>query len=170
MQSTGKMRGLEKFLHALAIVALFILGSDMSGVEGNKALTLQLPLAWVTYVSPILAAALYIIVGFLLRRTRMGRWGWVVSYFVGALVSAAPSAIVSTFAQPIQLTRWLSPEELLAVNARFQHPHVEYSATSEGTRLLIRRRDYDPSLVAYLESIHATPEVPNRTIPQTTER
>ena len=158
------MTGLENAIHALVIVALLFLGSDMSATGGREARELRLPFAWLTFVTPIIAAGLYIIVGLLSRRTRLGRWGWVVAYCIGGLVAGSPSGIISAFAQPIQLTRWLSADELSEVSARFQHPHLEYSASSEGTVLLIRRRDYDPSLVAYLVSIHATPSSQDRPV------
>ena len=90
---------------------------------------------------------MYIAVGRLLSLTKLGRLAWVAAYVAGGLLFSIPNLIEATYAQPIILVRWLEPGEKVELSAKFPHPYVEDSATSEGIRLLIRRSQFDPSLV-----------------------
>lgn len=153
--SSHSRKRIPRSLHALLIVALLGIGFDFSGMNGREARELHLPLAWVTYFTPVLAVVLYLVVGLILSRTRLGRTAWILAYASGGLAVAAPNWIVATYAQSIPLARWLEPEERAALNVRFPHPLIEGSATSEGIRLRIRRADYNASLVEFLKSIHA---------------
>ena len=116
------------------------------------------PLGRAIYLTPLLALAAYAAVGLLLSRTQLGRAAWAVGYAMGGLLDFHSDFIEARYTQSIILARRLEPEEKGALNARFPHPYIEYSATSEGIRLLIRRADYDPSLVRFLRSIHALPD------------
>ncbi len=148
---------LSRWVHALAIIALLGMGADISAVAGWRANQLHLPFGWAIYLTPLLAVGAYIAVGRLLSLTKLGRLAWVAAYVAGGLLFSIPNLIEATYAQPIILVRWLEPGEKVELSAKFPHPYVEYSATSEGIRLLIRRSDFDPSLVQYLRSIHALP-------------
>ena len=158
MPPSPSPKRLSRWVHTLAIIAILGIGNDISGVMGWRARQLQLPFAWVTYLTPLLGVGAYIFVGQLLSRTKLGRWAWGLGYVAGGLLLSTPVLLEATYARPIALARWLDPGEKAELNAKFPHPYVEYSATSEGIRLLIRRSDYDPSLVQFLRSIHALPD------------
>jgi hypothetical protein len=146
---------IPRSLHALAIVVLLGGSCDIAATAGSRVLKLHLPFGWAVYFTPLLAVAAYAAVGLPLSRTRLGRAAWAVGYVVGALLVCTPSFVEARYAQPILLARWLEPEERAALSARFPYPYIEYSASSQGIRLLIRRSDYDSSLVQFLKSIHA---------------
>jgi|ERR1035441_5294599 hypothetical protein len=149
---------IPRLLHAVLIVALLGIGWDLSAVAGWRARELHVPFGWAIYLTPLLALAAYFTVGLLLSRTWFGRAAWAVGYAIAGLLISTPTFAEASYAQSITLARWLEPEEKATLSARFPHPYIEYSATSQGIRLLIRRSDYDPSLVQFLKSVHALPD------------
>jgi hypothetical protein len=146
-----------RLLHVIAVVPLLIGGSDFASVYGTRAHALSLPFSSLTYFVPLLAVAAYIVGGLLLR-TRLGIIAWIAAYFLGCAIIGVPQLIVTRYAQAIPVTRWLTPQEKTELQLRFPHPYVHYSSSGEGIRLLIRRSDYNVSLLEFLRSIHAYPD------------
>jgi hypothetical protein len=149
---------LPVWVHALAVIVMLGIGSDISATAGWRARELHLPFGWAAYLAPLLGVAVYAVVGLLFSRTRLGRVAWAFGYAAGGLLISTPNLIETRYAQPISLSRWLEQDEKAALSASFPHPFVEYSASSVGIRLLIRRSDFDPSLLQFLRSIHALPD------------
>lgn len=149
---------LSRWVHVLLAIVLVGVGSDVCAVPAFRACQLHMPFGWLIYLTPLFGVAAYAATGRFLCRTRLGRAAWAVAYATGGLLISTPIFVETRYTQSIRLSRWLEPEERTVLSARFPHPYVEYSATSEGTRLLIRRSDFDPSLVDFLRSIHALPD------------
>jgi hypothetical protein len=149
---------LPRGVHVLLAIVLLGVGSEVCAVPAFRACQLHMPCGWVIYLTPIFGVAAYAATGRLLCRTRLGQAGWAVAYAVGGLLISTPTFVEASYTRSIRLPRWLEPEEKAGLSARFPHPYIESSATSEGTRLLIKRSDYDPSLVQFLKSIHALPD------------
>jgi hypothetical protein len=156
-QQTSSPKRRRWLLHVLAVAPLLMIGADIASIDGSRATTLSLPFATTLYFAPLVAVAACIAGGLLLR-ARLGSFSWIASFVLAFAITFVPRLAVSRFTQAVPVSRWLTAEEKTAMQAHFPHPYVHYSSSSEGTRLLIRRSDYNASLVEFLRSIHAYPD------------
>jgi len=147
----------SRLLHVLAVAPLLMIGADIASVDGSRARALSLPFSTALNLAPLVAVAIYTGAGLLLR-TRVGFVAWFAAFVLAVGVAFVPRLVVARSTQAVPVTRWLTQEEKTTMQARFPHPFVYYSSSSEGTRLLIRRSDYSASLVDFLRSIHAYPD------------
>jgi hypothetical protein len=157
-----KKRRRSWLIHVIPILVLLMVGSDISAIEGVKLRELHSAFGWAVSLMPILASALYLSGGLLLRNTRIGGFAWIVSFLAACLLDGAPSAILNSVARPIQVKRFLTNEELGDFTNKFGLPFAEYSATGEGTRVLIRRSDFNPAILSYFRSIHVLDDAPGK--------
>lgn len=151
-----EMHELKKLLLAIAkhIVPVFFLltvAADIASVPGQLAQNLGLPLAWVISGLPGIAVAFYLVGGLLLRR-RIGIYGWMLSFIMGALVTATPNWIFEACTDSVPIKRIPSGEEWNSITNRFHVP-LTWCA-GRGIRVFVRRRDFDSSMVSYLDSLH----------------
>lgn len=155
-QTSSPQKG-RRLLHVLAVAPLMMIGADIASIDGSRAHALSLPFSTSLYFTPLVAVATYTGAGLLLR-TRFGVFAWFAAFVLAVAVAFLPRLVVAGYTQAVPVTRLLTPEEKTAMQARFPHPFVNYSSSSEGTRLLIRRSDYSASLVEFLRSIHVYPD------------
>lgn len=154
-ESSAPRQKVPWWFHAFFAFVLALIGGDILAVPCLDVRELSLPFAWLTYFLPALVGGICFAGVLLLRRTRLGRAAWVVAWLLSALPVYFPIWLLAEFTQSIPLTRMLEPEEATALRAKFPHPFVNYSASGEGDRLLVRKSDYDPALLDFLKSIHA---------------
>ncbi len=147
----------HSLLPMLVVLPLLGAGCDFAAIYGYRAHALSLPFSSLTYFAPLLAVVAYII-GWLLLRARLGFFAWVAAGVLGYGIICVPQLIVNRYAQAVPVMRWLTLQEKTELQLRFPHPYVHYSASGEGIRLLIRRSDYNASLLEFLRSIHAYPD------------
>jgi|GEM_PF-5630722 len=142
-------------IHALVLVVLFIGGVEFSAVKGYEARKLDLPFAWVTSCVMFLAPVCYFTVGILLQRTFLKRVRWLFAYGAAILIFCFSGWLNTAFSKSISLNRWLKPQEMSSLESIFHHPYVHGSSSGKGFYLIVKRSDYDDSLVKFLTSIDA---------------
>ncbi len=140
-------------IHVIVVAVLLFLGGDFASIASLRVRALALLFSSVMNYWPFLVIIAYIAIGQLFR-ARIGVLAWVIAYIVAAGLMSTPSLIVNHYTQAVPLKRWLTPEEDVTLKARFPHPYTQYASTSQGNRLLIRKSDYDVSLVEFLKSIN----------------
>jgi hypothetical protein len=144
--------------HSIPVFVLLFLGSDMAAVPAGLGQNLHLSLGWLISAIPVMAVVCYIVGGLALRR-RIGIYGWVLSFFAAALLTGTPNLIFEACTNSIQIKRMPTYEEWNSLTNRFRVALTWCSESGRGTRVIVRRSDFDPDMVTYLDSLHLRPDL-----------
>lgn len=148
----AKKQVLAAVKHLIPVSLLLFLGSDMAAVPAGLGQNLHLSLGWLISAIPLMAVAFYIVGGLALRR-RIGIYGWVLSFFAAALLTGAPNLIFEACTNSIQIKRMPTAEEWNSLTNRFRVALTWCSQSGRGTRVIVRRSDFDPAMLSYLDSL-----------------
>ncbi len=116
----------------------------------------MLNFSWVPVLlpAPLAALAIYFVMGWRLRRS-IGLWAWPIGYLLATPLFFLPTAMLALNTRAIALNQTLQPAETVALRTWFPHPFIQYSSSSEGNVLLVRKNDFSEALVEYARTNRA---------------
>jgi hypothetical protein len=130
-----------------------MIGADVLVPSLERARLLEF--AWVrsAYTIGLFSLMSYFCLGFWLRRW-MGAWSWTLAFAASLLLCFTPTWVMALQTESIPVDHYFQRDEMSALKAKFPHPYFHYSSSSEGIRLVVRKRDYSEALAEYLRTNH----------------
>lgn len=147
------LAGVMALLVIFFSVGILMNGSSFAAVDGRFARELGLSgSAAIPYVPWIaLAAYLFAVVPIRRIKTRWKRWvSFILATLVANLVVFYPVGLLRQGSVRIPIVEHLSAESHAAFEKRYSVRWVEYSSSTEGTCVRVRREDYSRALAEFV--------------------
>ena len=130
--------------------------STFSAIYGGKAQDLELAGSSVIPYIPWIALSFFLI-GTILTRSIKPKWrSWICFFLIliGAnVLTGYPELLLSRGASKIKLDEYISKNNQIKFEEKYNIPYAHYSSSSDGACILVRKDDYTRELANFVRDI-----------------
>lgn len=144
------------FLAVLFGFGLWMSGIDAAAIQGRWAMRLGLPGSGIIPYVPWLSLAAYalMVFGVMRIKSKGARWaGFVLATILSSLPALYPIEVLSRGSVAIPVAPDLTKESLQRFEEAYPVKYFRYSASGEGSRMLVRRTDYSEAMAGFLRDL-----------------